>query len=408
MLYFRNSELVAKYHISEKTAINWVKEAKSGKLALELYEENGKVRIANTNKNIKLINKLVEARKKYRNTRAIKTVTPRPEFYELFTKTQILDLASNLDIRREIPFQYGYFDGGAEYWDKYAERLAAEETSNFLTITIEQLRDSQEYFDRRISSYMQVNVIDIGPGNVMPVRGFLQHLVDEKKIGKYVAVDISPAMLKIAERNVRSWFGDTIPFEAYEADINYDRFAELLNEYTIGESAEDTINVVLALGGTLANLRSPNGAFKIIHDSMNRNDLLLYNLKLDTETARHYFDFDTAHNIPALDLKSKMILDMFNIEESFYDVEVGYDPVRKERYMRLRLKVELKIKIVFETGERILAFDKNETILVWRFWHQNVQDVVSQLYQNDFDILQSSLTEDKQYLLTISRVTSER
>ena len=408
MLYFRNSELVAKYHISEKTAINWVKEAKSGKLALELYEENGKVRIANTNKNIKLINRLVEARRKYRNTRAIKTVTPRPEFYELFTKTQILDLASNLDIRREIPFQYGYFDGGAEYWDKYAERLAAEETSNFLTITIEQLRDSQEYFDRRISSYKQVNVIDIGPGNVMPVRGFLQHLVDEKKIGKYVAVDISPAMLKIAERNVRSWFGDTIPFEAYEADINYDRFAELLNEYTIGESAEDTINVVLALGGTLANLRSPNGAFKIIHDSMNRNDLLLYNLKLDTEAARHYFDFDTAHNIPALDLKSKMILDMLNIEESFYDVEVGYDPVRKERYMRLRLKVELKIKIVFETGERILAFDKNETILVWRFWHQNVQDVVNQLYLNDFDILQSNLTEDKQYLLTISRVTSER
>ena len=60
MLYFTNSELVNRYHISEKTAINWIKEAKSGKLALELYEENGKVRIANTNKNITLIEQLVE------------------------------------------------------------------------------------------------------------------------------------------------------------------------------------------------------------------------------------------------------------------------------------------------------------------------------------------------------------
>jgi uncharacterized SAM-dependent methyltransferase len=408
MLYIRNSELVKKYHISEKTAINWIKEAKSGKLGLELYEENGKARIANTNKNIKLIEQLVEARKKYRNNRAIKTVSPKPEFYNLFTKAQILDLASNLDIRREIPFQYGYFDGGAEFWDKYAERLAAEEISNFLTVTVEQLRDSQEYFDRRIASYKQVNVIDIGPGNVMPVRDFLQHLVDQKKIGKYVAVDISPDMLKIAERNVHKWFGDTVPFESYEADINYDRFTELLSEYTIGESANDTINIVLVLGGTFANLRSPNGAFKIIHDSMNRNDLFIYNLKLDTEAARHYFDFDTARNVPALDLKSKLILDMLGIEDAFYDVEVGYDAERRERFMRLRLKVELKIKFVFEKGERILAFDKNETILVWRFWHQNVQDVVNQLYLNDFDILQSNLTEDKQYLLTISRVSSER
>jgi uncharacterized SAM-dependent methyltransferase len=408
MLYFRKSELVEKYHISEKTASNWIKEAKSGKLDLKLYEEKGKVWIANTNKNIILIEQLVEARKKYRNTRTIKTVSPGPEFYDLFTQSQIFDLASNLDIHREIPFQYGYFDGGADFWDKYAERLASENLPNSLNSTIRQLRDNREYIDRLASRYKQVNIIDIGPGNGMPVKDFLKYFIDQGKPVRYVAVDISPEMLQIVGKNIRKWFGNQITFEAHQGDINYDRFTNIVNEYTVGENAENTINIVLVLGGTLSNLRSPDGAFKIIHDSMNRNDLLVYNKKLDSESARRYFDFDTATNTPALDLKSKMVLDMLNIDESFYDVEVGYDPGRKERYMRIRLKVELKIKFTFKKGDRVLSFNKNEVLLMWRSWHQNVQDVVNQLYHNDFDIFQSSLTEDREYLLTVSRVKSER
>jgi len=408
MLYLKKSELVSTYHISEKTASNWIREAKTGKLNLELYEEKGKSYIANTNKNITLIEQLVEKRKKYRNTLTIKTVTPDPEFYRLFTKSQVFNIISNLDIRREIPFQYGYFDGGAELWDRYAERLAAEKISNFLTSTIEQLKAHQEYVDRLASRYKRVNIIDIGPGNAMPVRAFLQHLLDAKKLDRYVAVDISPAMINIAERNIRKWFGDKVRFESYQADVNYDRFGDLLHEYAIEETGEESINIVLAFGGTFANVRDADGAFKVIHDSLNRRDLFIYNLKLDSYAAQHYFDFDTAHSTPALDIKSKMVLDMLNIDESFYDVEVGYDTGSRSRYMRIRLKVELSVKFMFETGERTLTFDKNETILVWRFWHQNVQDVITQLYRNDFDVLQSNLTEDKQYLMTVSRVKSER
>lgn len=408
MLYFKKAELAEAYHISEKTVTNWIREAKNGKLDLELREEHGRAWIANTNKNILLIEQLVEARKKYRNSRTTKTVCPQPGFYELFTQSQIFDLASNLDIHREIPFQYGYFNGGADFWDKYAERLASENLPNTLTSTIWQLRDNREYIDRLISQYKHVNIIDIGPGNAMPVKDFLQYFLNRGKQMRYIAVDISPEMLQIAERNIKKWFGGMITFEAHQGDINYDRFTNIVSEYTLGGNAESTINVVLVLGGTLTNLRSPNGAFRIIHDSMNRNDLLIYSLKLDSESARRYFDFDTARNIPALNIKSKMVLDLLNIDESFYDVEVGYDPDRKERYMRIRLKVELKIEFDLEKGERILTFDKNEAILVWRSWHQNVQDVTNQLYKNDFDILQSSLTENKEYLLTVSRVKSER
>lgn len=408
MLYFKKSELAETYHISEKTVTNWIKEAKDGKIPLELHEVGGRAWIANTTKNIELIEQLVEARRKFRNSRGIKIITPKPEFYNLYTQQQIFDIASNLDIHHEIPFQYGYFDGGAEYWDKYAERLASEGVSNFLNTTVEQLHINQSYIDHLLKPYQRVNVIDIGPGNAMPLKDSLSHLVDEGKLERYVAVDISPTMLRIAERNIKEWFGTRVSFGSRAADINYDRFTDLLVEDTLDKNAQNTANLIFALGGTFANLRFPDGALKVVHDSMNRNDVFVYNLKLDSEAARQYFDFGIGHNMPALDAKSEMILSLLGIDKSFYDVEMGYDAGRKERYIRIRLKLELTVKFTFENGERSVKFNKNDTILLWRFWHQGVQDVIRQLHKNDFDVLQTSLTEDKDYLLTVSRVKSER
>jgi uncharacterized SAM-dependent methyltransferase len=103
-----------------------------------------------------------------------------------------------------------------------------------------------------------------------------------------------------------------------------------------------------------------------------------------------------------------MLVDLLNIDESLYDVEVGYDEQRRERYMRIRLKVALAITFSFEKDDRVIEFNKNDTILVWRYWHQSAQEVITQLTYNHFDVLQTSQTEDKDYLLTISRVKSER
>ncbi len=86
----------------------------------------------------------------------------------------------------------------------------------------------------------------------------------------------------------KSWFGDSIKFEGYEYDINYDRFSKLLaNEYMRGD-AENTINLVLLLGGTLSNMRYPDNGYRMIHDSMGINDILIHTSKLDTETTRKY------------------------------------------------------------------------------------------------------------------------
>jgi uncharacterized SAM-dependent methyltransferase len=407
MLYFIKSELAETYHISVKTVSNWIREAKDGKINLDLVEGDGRLRIAKTTRNIELIEHLIEMRSKYRNTRSsltAKEISPKSQFYELYSQQQIFDITNSLDIYHEIPLDYAYFNGGAHYWDDYAQRLASEKVSNFLTSTINQLKANQGYIDVLVARYKRVNIVDIGPGNGLPVRGLLQHLLDQDKLGRYIALDISPSILKITKRNIESWFGAKLTFEGYEANINYDRFTHLLTDDALGEGAKDIVNVVLALGGGFSNLRSPDDAFKTIRTSMNRQDLLIYNLKLDSETSRQYFDLGIRTKSAPLDAHKKLLVDLLNIDESLYDVEMGYDDQRRERYMRIRLKVALAITFSLEKGDRVIEFNKNDTILVWRYWHQGAPEVITQLAQNDFDVLQTSHTEDKDYLLTVSRV----
>jgi uncharacterized SAM-dependent methyltransferase len=407
MKYFKNTELAKLYNVSEKSVRNWIEATQAGKLDLELYTENDKSYIANTAKNNQIVEQLVQKGKKYKNTRGHKIVTPVPKFYELYSPKQIFDIISSLDIHHEIPRQYNYFDGGASYWDKYTLRLATEDTPNILTSTFKLLEMNKSYIENLLSSYKRVNVIDVGVGNGLPVKEFLADLLEKGVLGRYIALDISKAMLEIAGQNIKKWFNGQVAYEGYELDINYDRFTNILAEEYIKKESKDTVNLVLVFGGTLGNLRSPDGALKAIRDSMGRNDFFLHTQKLDTETTRRYFDFNLGQGNSSLAPNHRFIFDLLNIDESFYEAEMGYDEQRNERYIRVRLKVAVTIKFEFEGGERLVELNKDDTLLLWRYWHQNVFEVLRLFERNDFNPLQVSQTEDREYLLTISQIKSQ-
>jgi len=407
MLYFKHSELVKKFGVSLRTVHNWVEYAQQGRLPLSLHDEGGRLYVANTTDNIAILTDAVEKRKKYRNTNAVKTITPTPEFYEIYNEKQIYDIATNLEIHHEIPRQYNYLDQGASHWDKYAIRLAQEEGANVVNSTIKLLRIGQSYIDDLLSKYKRVNIIDIGVGNAYPTRELLEHLLEQKKMGRYIALDISPDILKIAQHNIEKWFGDKISFEGYECDINYDRFSDLLIQEYAKKDAKDTVNVVLLLGGTLANMRTPDGAYKVIHDSMGINDLLIYTKKLDTQTTRQYFDFNLNPGKTRLAEIHRLVVDLLNIDESYYDVELSYNSETKQRVECLHLKKSLIIRFKFKEGEREIELNKGSRILTWRAHQQSATTVHEQFEQNDFYLLNSMQTDDCEYILTVSKVKSD-
>lgn len=405
MSYFKNSELADTYHVSDRTVRYWIQLAKEGKLDLELYTEGTKSYLAKNSGNIKLIEQHVARFRKHRPRNAQKIVTPRPEFYNLFTQSQIYDIVRNLEMHHEIPRQYNYFDGGATEWDEYIQKLANEGVPCLSSKTTELISENQDYIDKRLAQYDRVNVVDIGVGNAVPSKDLLAHLIEKKILGRYIAIDISPEMLDIAERNVKAWFGKDIIVEKYELDITHERFTNILAGDYLREKKGKTANLILFLGGTADNFRNPDDAFRTINESLNTNDILVFSDKLETDSMQpQWFQYTAKPGKLQLAPIHRIVFDLLNIDNSFYDVEMGFDEKIQQRYTRTRLKVALTLKFKFDDGERTIELQKGDAILLWRAWQMTAKLVHDQLDRNGFYTLHSSQTEDREYILTVSQV----
>jgi hypothetical protein len=402
--YFKNTQLAKLYHVSEKSIRNWIEAAKNGKLDLELFDQEGKFYIANVTKNTSVIETLVEKGKKYKNRRGFRVVTPTDEFYNLYDKKQILNIITSLTVHCEIPLQYSYFDGGAFYWDQYAKRLLDEPTSNVLTRTIAMLKGSQEYIDHALASRKKINVVDLGPGNGLPVKELLKRLLDQGKLNRYIAIDDSQAMLDILETNIKQWFGGSVKFEGHVRDFSYERFADLLADDYVSEESEIPANLVLLLGGTANNFRFPDQAFQAINSSMGVNDLLIYTGYLDTPHTRRYFDFYVADVHQKLSARHKLILDYLGIDEDLYDVEQIFNEEKKARSVSFIPKVDISIRFDQANGSRFAELRKDIPILLWRHSHKNALETIGQFDRNGFDFTKAVKSTDDQYLLVISKI----
>jgi hypothetical protein len=215
-------------------------------------------------------------------------------------------------------------------------------------------------------------------------------------------------MLEIAKNNIKEWFGDSIKFEGYARDISSEQFDDLVVADMLDEDADQTVNLVLLLGGTSVNFRSSNDAFKPIFNSMHRNDLLIHTLKPDTEASRRYLDLGPTPGSVSLAPNFKYILDLLNIEDSLYNTESGFDFDKKMRYVRVRLKAAIDIQFdLGGTKRRNVTLEKGQAILLFRAWHRSTPEIITELGNAGFMFLHASLTEDRQYFLSISGVEDQ-
>lgn len=403
MKYFKNTELAKLYNISEKSVRNWIDAAQSGKIDLQLHEINGKSYVANTTQNNHLIEELVKRGKKYKNTRGFKTLSPTDQFYETYNEKQILDIVSNLTIRGEIPLQYGYLDGGAESWDEYANRLQREQTPNILNRTTGLLDLNAKYVDQLLEGHAKVNIVDLGPGNGLPIRPTLERLLKAGRLNRYVAIDFSQDMLIILEKNIKAWFGDKVNLECHVRDFTEERFDDLLASDYDG-TGEAPINMVFLLGGTLSNVRYPDHVLRVINNSLQPDDLFFYTGYLDTPYTQRYFDLSGANYNQKDPQQSGLIPSFFNIDETLCDFELLFSPEKRSRFKRMIPKVDLLIKLKAGGRDWDVELRKNEPVLLWRHRHYIAFDLIGLFIKNDFDVMQVTKSRDQNYVLLVSKI----
>lgn len=400
MKYFKSTDLIKIYKISEKTVRNWVEAASQGKLELRLYEENGRRYIANTSKNTTLMESLAQKGKKYKNQKSRKLITPTKHLYEVYDNKQLLDIITSLTVHRETPLQYTYVDGGAADWDQYAERLYSESSPNILNQTLDMLQATSGTLDRLLENCEKVNVVDLGPGNGLPIRPTVERFLKDGRLDRYIPIDISKDMLDIVQKNMTLWFGDSVKVEPHLVDINYERFNDFIGtDFADGKTA----NLIFLLGGTLANFRSPAQVLQVINNSLGQNDILIYSGYLDTPTTRRYFDYynSATRKVP---IQDGIILDFLNIDQSLYEVEQKFDEEKRARTISIRPNVDLSIKFDLENGSRYVELSKDEPILIWRHRHKSILETVAMFDDSSFDVMQATKSANQEYLLLTAKI----
>lgn len=409
MKYFKNVEAARIYHVSEKSIRNWIEAAEKRKNSLDLHEHNGKHYLANTAENQATIKNLVERGQKYKNSRAQKIIRPLPEFYTLYSPEQIFDMLSNLNVRSEIPLQYAYFDKGAQYWDNYTQRLFKEESNNTIRATTQLINSNLDHIDKLLEDSHHVNVIDLGVGNALPVRGLLEHLLDKELLNRFIGIDDSEEMLKIANQNINEWFSDKkIIFEKYIKDINYDRFSHLTAEDAFNDGSNKVTNLILLFGGTLSNMQVPSRVLQLINDSMGRNDLFLHILKLDSPNSRRSFNFSDKYGNQKLDkILIGNAVSLLGITEDLYETEYTFEEDKKSRFVRIIPKIDIVLEFELGRAKRSILLRKGKRITIMRIRHQSALDSLQEFDKAGFDLLHASKTPDEEHLFTIFKVKTE-
>lgn len=399
MKYFKNSELMRLYNVSDKSVRNWIEAAQQNKINLDLYNHNERTYIADTLHNGVILDELVENGRKYRNKRSHKDIEPTPEFYKTYGDSEILDIINNLDLYREIPQQYRFCATGASYWDEYLHKLHDAGKSNTLINTIELLQVNYSYLDRLTAQYNNVNIVDVGVGNGLAAKGVIDHFLNQGKLRKYIGIDISKGLLEVTKSNLREWFGNRFQIETYVKDITYTSFGGIITSDSYGEDANSTINIFLFLGATVLNFKNTDQPLNNIRDSMGKNDILLSSLKLDSATSRRFWDFNIESDKGLLPLYNKFLLNLLNIDDKFYEVEQFYDEIKRARLLQIKLKTAVSLQFEVGSYRKKVELQKGERILLWRANHYSEESIISQFTRNGFASLQTMKIPDQDYML---------
>lgn len=407
MLYFRNTELAKLYDISEKTVRNWIKQAQGGKLEFDLYTaDNGKTYLADTTRNTLAVEALIANNKKYVNGRTHKVVWATDEFDTIFSWSQKYDIISHLEKFNEFLFHYAHLGRGEEICAQYFERLWSEPVLNSQSFSDKFFKEHELSILDLFPQDYKINIIELGGRTALTTKYLIERLHQQNRLGVYVDIDISPGMLVRNQSNLQRLFGEDVHYAHYNKDVVRERFDDVILCSSTDESKAR--NLVMLLGGTSHAFNNITLAYDNIRESINSDDYFMLSTKVDSEDARHYFDFNPSYQNELLPIKELFLIELLNIDKTFYDVEQFYDEQERQRKIQVRLKLDVTVKFKLEQGTKSIDFKKNETILLWRFWHQTMEEITQEMSECGFNVMQAFKSPDEQYAMIIAKVKADK
>lgn len=406
MRYLKTTEIADKYNVNRRTVVRWIELARDGKVNFELTTIGKRDYILDTPTNIVLIKKMALENKKFTNTTYKQKVSPTDKFYEIFNEDQIIDIVNNIKIHHEIPHKYAYFDGSASFWDTYVKNGFEKSVQQ----TIDIINFQKDYLYSILKKYDQINLVDIGPGNGAPVKDLLNFLIEKKLLRKYIAIDYSPEILNITEKNLKEWISKDLPFEGHIKDITTDNFQELLfrNTHLTGTDNGKCANLLIFVGSTIENQLQYDQSLLTIRQSMGENDFFILGQSVLENDRNHSINLGFSASSTSkknADLEQELVtLDLLNIDEDHFEVERKYDDNTKSKTIAIKMLIDLEIEIQTKTFKETLKLSKNDRIVIYRHNYHTSKEVINRLSKIGFKFIQGTSSIEGDQLIVLSKL----
>ena len=216
---------------------------------------------------------------KFKNKIALEKIIPSSEFFEIFSHRQIVEIINDLQISKEINLKFDYVNKGAFYWHELVFNKNYKNVSSISQI----LQNSIDFITSKMPKSHKINLIEIGPGDSSTRLNLIKTFQNKKLLNKYIAVDISQEMLKIAKMKLSENIKN-LNFESYIRDIEENDIKEICFE----TKNERIMNILLFID-TIGNFNNQSHVWSNLYRSLGNEDLLIISNKLDKNQNKSNF-----------------------------------------------------------------------------------------------------------------------
>jgi hypothetical protein len=381
--YYRKQVDVARlFRVSEGTITNWIKRGKENKNLLQLSQINNRFYILKTEHNFAELTKLSIEAEDFQNVE-YKQVYADPKLYSILTDEQLLALTNSVIINSSIPLKYVYMGDGAKNWDEFYNTIYHTNDKEIKKYGL----DADEYLFEKTFSFLErymedfdiINIIDIGPGNSRALFDEVENLIDRKKLGHYIAVDISDTMLEIAQKTFTKKFS-SIYFKSFQLDFEINSLQNILFAAKDINNDKKILNIVTCLGATIGNVESQTKVLQNIKEGLFSEDLLVISNPLDDPSKRSFF---ATLGKPIGDKHALYISSLLGLNQDHYTKELIYNPENKHREYNLIMKQAIQIVL---KDDRIINLSDGQKLNVWRNRQDTFEYIAQKMQDNNFNL----------------------
>jgi uncharacterized SAM-dependent methyltransferase len=373
--FLTNYKVAQKYDIAPGTVQNWIERAVKGELPLEVGENEGRIKIKDTDKNRRQLLILSQKATKYdRRKESAMKVQVSQELYQLLNPVQINKLIKGLR-SGEIPLKLAYLGKGVDLWNSFYERTK-QSTSYTAKSTYDYFIKTQfEYilskFYDEFNQPQKINVVDLGAGNGDPIVPLLKGLEERGLLNAYLALDISKGLLDSIDKTLADNQLSHIRFEKIVCDFEDGMPAVELAKFNQGEQ-KVVPSLYVAFGGQIQN----NEIFDQLHIIHNiryvmyeQDRLLIWNTYHNKESTPDYPAFEHSQVYDFL----TWLPNMLGINDQAYSPVFEYNPIDHKRWYGLKLNVDLEIE--FKERNVTVKLKKDDVLCVWKHRRENSTNV---------------------------------